>query len=355
MPPQLDIVPFLQHLPHSVCVDVRSPAEFAKGHIPGAVNLPLFSNEERATVGTLYKKQGRQEAIKAGLEIVGPKMRGYVEFIEEALQQRSSSQPEISQQAVLVYCWRGGMRSASLAWLLELYGFRVNTLRRGYKTYRSFVLKQMEEPYPLLILGGNTGAGKTHILHELAKQGEAVIDLERLAGHKGSAFGWLGESYQPTQEHFENLLGYELYQAKGATRLWLEDESRRIGNVNIPNALWQQMRTARVMYIDMPLALRVQNSVADYGNFSKAELGNCINRISERLGGAATKEALAALEEGNYERVVEISLRYYDKFYRRGLEQRQPDSITSIPVHNRTIPEHVQRLLESVAQMEQTI
>ena len=193
-------------------LDVRSPAEFKRAHIPGAVALPLFSDEERKQVGTTYKQVSREAAIKIGLDFFGPKMRRMVEEVEALL--KSSSSPigdrTSNNKTVLVHCWRGGMRSAGVAWLLDLYGFKVYTLAGGYKAYRNHVLDILSAPHNFQVLGGYTGSGKTFLLHHLRKLGENVIDLETLASHRGSAFGAIGQPEQPAQEMFENLLSQEI-------------------------------------------------------------------------------------------------------------------------------------------------
>src|SRR6185312_12204323 len=176
--------------------DVRTPAEFEQGHIPGANNIPLFSNDERVTVGTTYKQQGRDQAVLLGFDLVGNKWSG---FIGQAL--------EIAPgKKIALHCWRGGMRSGAMAWALNLYGFDVYLLEGGYKKYRRWVLDGFDQPRNLLILGGMTGSGKTQILHELAKAGERMIDLEDMAQHQGSSYGTMNMLVQPTQEQFENDL-----------------------------------------------------------------------------------------------------------------------------------------------------
>jgi len=165
--------------------DVRSPGEYQHAYIPGAYNLPLFTDEERKLVGTLYKQDSREQAIKAGLDYFGLKMRKMVEEVEA-----------MNSKTVLVHCWRGGMRSAGVAWLLDLYGFKVYTLVGGYKSFRKWVLARFEKPYPFQVVGGYTGSGKTELLKELATKGHTIIDLEGIAHHKGSAFGALGEAAQ---------------------------------------------------------------------------------------------------------------------------------------------------------------
>ncbi|WP_416670847.1 tRNA 2-selenouridine(34) synthase MnmH [Egbenema bharatensis] len=174
-----------------IILDVRSPAEYEQGHIPGAVSFPLFSNEERAIVGTCYKQQGREQAIELGFEIAGPKC---AEFVRRA----KGLAPD---RLVRVHCWRGGMRSEAIAWILKMAGLRVSVLEGGYKSFRRWVLSCFDQPKPILILGGMTGAGKTVILQELAVRGAQVLDLEALANHRGSSYGNLGLPPNPAMNN----------------------------------------------------------------------------------------------------------------------------------------------------------
>ncbi|MEP7323876.1 MAG: tRNA 2-selenouridine(34) synthase MnmH [Saprospiraceae bacterium] len=307
-------------------IDVRSPAEHKHGHIPDAHTLPLFNDEERAKIGTLYKQVGKSEAILSGLDIVGPKMSAIIKQANEL----ATNPKDAGHKTVRVHCWRGGMRSNSVAWLLNTAGFeKVFTLIGGYKAYRNWVLKTFEITYPLLILGGKTGSAKTEILNELANRKEPVIDLERLAHHKGSAFGWIGEQPQPSQEQFENNLAQDLYRLDPSD-IWLEDESERIGLVRIPHPLFEQIRKAPVYFIDIPKQVRIQHLVKTYSHFGDEKLELSILRISKRLGGLNTKLALEALTKKEYDRVADITLNYYDKYYEGGVARRLPSSVIRI-------------------------
>lgn len=296
-------------------LDVRSPAEYHHAHIPGALSLPLFSDEERAIVGTAYKQESREQAIKLGLDFFGPKMRPMVEFVEDLMKGKDN-------KTVVVHCWRGGMRSDAVAWLLTLYGFSVHKLDGGYKAYRRWVLDQFNFPYQFLILGGYTGSGKTKLLYDLEKKGESIIDLEGIAIHKGSAFGHINLPDQPGQEMFENLLANELFK-KRERLIWLEDESQRLGHVNIPEALWTTMRNGKVKFITIPFEVRLKNIVEEYGNLPRQALHDGILRIQKRLGGLDTKNALAFLAQEDIVSCFRILLHYYDKQYDKGLQKRQ--------------------------------
>ncbi|MBI2270305.1 MAG: tRNA 2-selenouridine(34) synthase MnmH [Bacteroidetes bacterium] len=339
MPTSIDIEQFLILSREYPILDVRTPAEFEKGNIPGAHNLPLFTNEERAIVGTIYKQQGRQPALLKGLELVGPKMKELVLKVETIINQDTTSIASSMEfvptmegeragvRSILMHCWRGGMRSSSVAWLLELYGYKVYTLKGGYKFFRRYVLATLDGNRKYIILGGRTGSGKTLVLKKLAEQSEQVVDLEKLAHHKGSSFGSIGEEKQPTQEQFENCLAIELKRFDPLKHIWLEDESRLIGKKVIPAGMWEQMRAAKVAYIDIPFNIRAEYLTKEYGQFTKKELAEAITRITKRLGGLQAKQALEALEANDLKTTCEICLAYYDKTYDHGLQQRETATV----------------------------
>ena len=312
---KIDIARFLSMTGLPV-IDVRSPAEFEQARIPGAYSLPLFSNEERKIVGTAYKQQSREQAIKIGLDFFGVKMRKMVEEIESLTKKSDNKQ-------VVVHCWRGGMRSAGVAWLLDLYGFKVYTLIGGYKTYRHWVLDFLKQDHNIQILGGYTGSGKTEILHALKKIGESIVDLEHLAHHKGSAFGAIGQPKQPSQEMFENLLAHAIFEEeKNGLTIWLEDESQRLGHINLPQEFWWLIRSKPVQFVNIPFENRLDYIVAHYGKLPKADLASAITRIQKRLGGLETKTALNFLIEDNIKEAFRVLLAYYDKQYKKALSNR---------------------------------
>ncbi len=338
---KITIEQFLQLAQHLPVLDVRSPGEFLHAHIPGAYSLPLFTDEERKVVGTAYKQQSRKTAIKIGLDYFGVKMKKMVEEVEALVADLKLSpvniEPE-SKDGVLVHCWRGGMRSAGVAWLLDLYGFKVYTLAGGYKMYRQWARRQFEIKYNFIILGGYTGSGKTLVIQELKQLGKHIVDLEGLANHKGSAFGALGESPQPSQEMFENLLAKELFAitqkivsdeaealsvGNHTNTIYLEDESQRIGLLNIPTDLWNTMRNSTIIFIEIPFEERLNYLTKEYGKFDKEKLVNAIIRIQKRLGGLETKTAINYLLENNHLECFRVLLKYYDKCYSKGLSNRE--------------------------------
>lgn len=318
-------------------IDVRSPGEYEKGHIPGACSVPLFSNDERAQVGTLYVQHSREKAIELGYQFVTPKLQDFITQSEQIAPNR----------IVAVHCWRGGMRSAAFAQHLHDNGFEtVYLIEGGYKAYRRLALLFFEQPFQLKILGGFTGSGKTHILESLHEMGEQVVDLERLACHKGSAFGGIGNAPQPSVEHFENLLFNEMRKLDAAKPIWIEDESHNIGRVKIPMSLFRQMRSQRLYFLNIPVEARTQLLVQEYGQCDKEELEKSILRIHKRLGGLAVKNALGYLQEGNYPEVAKIALFYYDKSYRVGMNARDAQQVTTINLDEIDAVKNAQIILE---------
>jgi tRNA 2-selenouridine synthase len=310
-------VAFLEESKSLPVVDVRSPAEYRQGHIPGAINMPLFDDEERKITGTLYKNSGRYDSFLRGLELVGPKLAQFVKTAHKLAPQHS----------LALHCWRGGLRSQSMAWLFETAGFQVSVLEGGYKAYRRHVLQSFSNINDLLVLGGMTGSGKSLILRELAEKGEQIIDLELLANHKGSAFGGIGQDTQPTNEQFENNLNVALSQLNPEKHTWIEDESQGIGRVQIPGDLFQNMRNAPVFFIEIPQKRRVDRLVKEYGEKHRDVLTLSIQQVSKRLGGLNTKTALEAIDKGDFKLAATILLTYYDKAYLEGLTKRNSEKV----------------------------
>ena len=319
---QIGAEEFLKKAHSAVVIDVRSPGEYSQGHIPGAVNIPLFDNEERAMVGILYKNSGREAAVLKGLDLAGPKMAGYVKALNEI------SRPK----EVLVHCWRGGMRSENMSWLFSQAGYHVFVLEGGYKTFRRYIRSCFEQNARLFVLGGLTGSGKTEILHALGNNHEQFIDLEQIACHKGSVFGAFGQKPQPTTEQFENDLfttwsGFDL-----AKPIWIEDESRAIGNVNIPDPLFEQMNHPAIMVqIECSREARVRRLVKEYSQFEKEDLKEAILKIRDKLGDRV-KTACLALDAGGFNAVAEIVLDYYDKTYEHSIARRKGLDCHKIPI-----------------------
>ncbi len=293
-------------------LDVRSPSEFAHGHIPGAVSFPLFSDQERTEVGILYKQEGQKAAIKRGLELVGPKMPALIESAEA-----------IESERFRLHCWRGGMRSQSMAWLLETYGFEVSVLEGGYKSYRSLMLECFDEPYAFRVVTGFTGSKKTLILKALEEIGEQVIDLEGLANHQGSSFGNALTSGQPSTEHFHNLLFEALRRLDKKKTIWIEDESNMIGHCTMPRAIFLQKEASPHVLIHLPLETRLEHLVSDYGAVTKDGLIKATEGIRKRLGHQRADQAISLIEEGELKQAAAIILSYYDRMYQRSIAKKE--------------------------------
>lgn len=334
MPEQLITEKFLKQSELLSVIDVRSPAEWEQGHIPGSVNIPLFSNEERAKVGTRFKNAGKEFAVELGLEIVGPKM---LDFVREAKKVAKNKQ-------VLVHCWRGGMRSGSMAWLFETAGLQANILQGGYKAYRKYIREQFTIPVNLIVLGGHTGSGKTDILKVIEQAGEQFLDIEAIAHHKGSAFGTIGQVPQLTNEHFENKLAEAWLKFDKSKRIWVEDESRTLGQNVIPDPLFLQMRTVKLWRIIVPKEERIKRLVKEYAFIDKEMLKEAVLKIERKLGGLKTKQCMEAIQIANYELVADLTLDYYDKGYKFGNAKRAAGSIVDIIIE-KDEPEMTAQLL----------
>lgn len=296
--------------PSYAVVDVRTPAEYEQGHIVGAVNIPLFSNEERAEIGTLYKQVGVQQAIDRGLQIVGPRLHEYVD------QARGLDKP------LILYCWRGGMRSGSMAWLLTTAGMKVRIIPHGYKGFRAAAHELIARPWKYMLVIGKTGAGKTHFLHNQSVAGEQVVDLEGLANHRGSAFGRLGQQPQPTTEHALNKIHHAMSTFDIGRPVWIEDESRTVGKVHVPEVMFDAMQQAQVHELNVDMDHRVRNLVQDYGVFTHDELCAALYVIREKLGGLRYQQAVEAVRESRLADAVHLILEYYDRTYEHCLLRR---------------------------------
>ena len=223
---------------------------------------------------------------------------------------------------LLLYCWRGGKRSAAMAWLFETVGVNCFTLEGGYKVFRNHVLTNFAQSKRIVLLGGFTGGGKTEILHALQFAGAQTLDLEHLAHHKGSAFGGIGQEPQPSTEQFENLIAMQCAQMDTGQTIWIEDESKNVGKCAIPTQLWEQMRRAPLLYIDTPRSERTSRLMQEYAHFEPDLLHDAIKKIVKRLGFDRCKEACEACLSGNRQKALEICLDYYDKAYANQLYER---------------------------------
>ncbi len=301
-------------------VDVRSPGEFQQGHIPHAKNVPLLDDAERAEIGKLYKKSGTDAAIARGHKLVGIKIPKLLDAVGQIA----------AGTDVLVHCWRGGLRSEGFAGLLEENGFQTTVLRGGYKAYRKHVHDCLAEPRRIVILSGHSGAGKTRLLKLLSDAGEQVIDLERLASHRGSVFGGIDLPPQPTVEQFENNLWQQWRELDPDKPVWIEGESQSIGRVFIPHVLWKQMSDAPSIFVQADRDQRVQFLVEEYGQLPAEDLAAAIGKISKRLGGARLRDALEALDRDDVHTFAGLALEYYDKAYMNALNKRPREVMVNL-------------------------
>lgn len=334
---KIDVSAFLELSENIPVIDVRSPAEFASGHIPGAVNIPLFDDNERAVVGTKYKKEGRIPAIIEGLKLTGSSMSKKLEL----------GLKESKEGKLLVHCWRGGMRSEAMAWLFSQGDIHTQVLEGGYKAYRNYILESFSGKHKMIVLGGMTGSSKTHILRYLRDLGEQIIDLEGLANHKGSAFGSLGQPPQPTTEQFANNLFTEWKKLDTRKPFWVEDESRNIGTVFIPDGVYWNMQNTSTIILLMDVKTRMPRLMKEYSVYPPGILKESILKISKRLGGDNTRDALAAVDAGDISKAIEISLYYYDKAYSYGLTKKKAENLIYVETDTDDIETNSRKILET--------
>jgi len=336
---KIDICRFLELSEKYPVIDVRSPSEYQNGHISGAINIPLFDDKEREVVGIRYKTAGRIKAILSGLELAGPSMHNK---LSEAIKAATKGK-------LLVHCWRGGMRSEAMAWLFSLGDIHTEVLEGGYKSYRNHILSSLSGKRKMIILGGMTGSGKTHILRYIKNNNHQVIDLEGIACHKGSAFGSLGQPLQPTSEHFANLLSDEWRRLDNNLPVWLEDESRNIGTVFMPDNFYNNMLEAPTIILMMDIKTRLPRLTEEYTGYPPELVIESILKIRKRLGGDNTVNAVRAVDEGRLSEAVEITLSYYDKAYMFGIGRRSSKNIVYVETDTDDVMVNANKVLEAAA------
>ncbi len=324
---------------------MRSPGEFLQGHIPGAHNIPLFDNDERARVGTTYVKIGKESAIELGKSIAGEKTHYYLDAIEKV----------VPEKQMLLHCWRGGMRSAKIAAFFAENGYKVFVLEGGYKAYRGYIRKQFSSGRPVFLIGGYTGSGKTGILKEIGKLGHQIIDLEALACHKGSNFGHLGQHTQPTTEQFENDLHSQWAELEPLKPLWLEHESMNIGSVTLPDTFHAAMLNGTLFFIELPKAYRIHRLVDEYACFEKPVLQAVLEHLGQFMGAYQAREVLLALQNDDFEKVADISLAYYDKLYENSLSRRPVRKMIRITLEPGIVKEHAEIILNHALAVESKV
>ena len=307
---------------------VRSPSEYLKGHIPTSINIPLFSDENRKIIGILYKQKGKKAAIEKGLSFVD-------------LLCLSKQFENISTKPIIIYCARGGMRSSSVSWLLNLLEYDVVILKGGYKFFRRWVISQFKKEYNLKIISGYTGIGKTEIIQLL----DNSIDLEALANHKGSVFGGFDQQ-QPMQEHFENLLAAQLSSQDGNI-IYIEDESRFIGKVCIPNDFYIQMKIASIIILQDTVENRMKKSVSQYKHYSNEDLKSAVKKLEKKLGRVSVQTISSFIDNSEYEAACSLLFSYYDKCYDFALSKKNLNSISHLKITKKN-NEQISFLLQEI-------
>ncbi|OEF99270.1 tRNA 2-selenouridine(34) synthase MnmH [Vulcanibacillus modesticaldus] len=304
---------------HFLIIDVRSPSEFLDATIPGAINIPLFDDQERAIVGTAYKEQGPDKAKEIGLQIVSPKIPQLIHKIKAAL---------AGNKIPLFFCWRGGMRSKTMATLYDLMFQDAYRLEGGYRAYREYILKQIDEfeiKIPTFVLHGMTGVGKTSILHKLEQMGVTVVDLEGLAGHRGSIFGGIGNVNPVNQKTFDSKI-YEIFkQIKKARAIVIEAESKRIGKILVPDNILKAKENGYHILINADINVRIERIIEEYNpEKNKDSISEAITKILKRIPTEHRESITSALERDDFYTIVDIMLNYYyDPRYRHSTTQYQ--------------------------------
>jgi tRNA 2-selenouridine synthase len=341
MSKEINIKTFLEKSRDIPVLDVRTPDEFQQGHITGARNFHLFNTKERAVIGKIFKEKGLNAAILKGLEFCAGRTGKFIESGKEIAKDNK----------LLIHCWRGGIRSASLAWLFETAGIKSFVLRGGYKAYRRYVIKYLEGPFKLIVLGGMTGSGKTEILNYIKNLGFQVLELETLAHHKGSAFGALGEIAQNSNEQFENDIFGFLHKCNPDEPIWVEDESHNIGKNLIPSSLFSQIIDSPLICIETNNENRIDRLVRDYSEYPGESLALSINKISKRLGGLKAKSALEYLRKGDFRKVAGLMLSYYDKTYSYSLRARNQEKIYAVNINSSDLKNASDKIIRTAVLM----
>jgi len=282
-------------------IDVRSPNEYYKGHMPNSINIPLFDDDERSIIGTVYKKEGRKKAVIEGLKLFEKKMELLLDNLFMSIDSYKTIPNKNNEIFVRIYCSRGGMRSQSIAWLLDKYKLNPITLKGGYKIYRRWVLDSFSKNFNLVVIGGKTGTGKTRLLSLLEKYKYQTIDLEGFACHRGSTFGGLGMREQPSNEQFENKIAEKLNSFKFSNNIFVEAESANIGKCKIPHEFFKQMKNSRRIEILRSETNRLDELINTYSVFKKEELKESVLRIKKRLGPQRTKIALESINNEKWD------------------------------------------------------
>lgn len=335
---------------HFFLIDVRAPLEYKEGHIPGAINIPLFSNEERAIIGTLYKQEGTDHAKWKAMELVSPKIPQLLQSIKDYA---------VGGKKPLIYCWRGGSRSGSVCTFAELAGLSVSRLTGGYKAYRTWCTEQLQEELFLgkkpVMLHGMTGVGKTLILDQLAIQDHPTLDLEKMANHRGSIFGHFGLGAPHNQKMFESLLLDRLHQLGQADYLILEAESRRVGHATLPEFIMDWRKEGIHFNLKASLSFRINVIMQEYVTPAEnmkeftQEAIESFTQIKKRLAPNDREVAEQMLKDNNFASFIELILvKYYDPFYQFHLDDYKGELID---INYETVEEAVDKINKELARL----
>ncbi len=330
-------------------IDVRSPDEYYKGHMPNSLNIPIFNNDERSIIGKKYKIYGREVAVREGFKIIENKIDNLIkEFILIKKNFLISTKDKFSNDKYIkIYCARGGMRSQSMHWLLEKFNYPCITLDGGYKTYRNWVLNSFEDKQEIIVIGGKTGTRKTKILNKLKSLDYQILDFESHANHRGSSFGGLGMKDQPSNEQYENLLAEELNKFNKKIFIFVEAESPNIGKNRIPHAFYKQMQNSKRIEIKRDESIRIKELINTYSKYQKNDLKESVLKISKRLGPQRTKSAIDSIDNEDWENVCKSVLDYYDRCYEHELKDKEDVKVLDMKL--RTDNEIINEIIKAVS------
>lgn len=334
---------FINHKEIYVPVDVRSPGEFQENHIPNAKNIPLFTDEERAVIGTIYKQEGQRAAKWRAMELVSPKLPELLGEIKKI---------EDTGKKPLLYCWRGGMRSQSIAHFAMMSGLHIQRLEGGYRSFREYIVGRIPEMIPekAIVIYGLTGTGKTDILHALKEKGYPVLDLEGYANHRGSVFGAVTGQTPYNQKMFDALLFEDLQKIQGSRYFFMEGESKRIGHAVQPSALFEKKENGIHVHVVSKLESRVETIYKEYVQDTDAfreRVGDALSRIMKRIKQPdIQKELLDCLESRNYKEMIRLLIiHYYDPRYDNKINETLN---TALEVESDSIEEAVNQIIAFV-------
>lgn len=334
MPQKISVKEALQKKEDAIFIDTRAPIEFAEDNLPNAINVPILNNEERAIVGTIYKQVSQEKAIDIGMEFYKNKIPTIMNAVEP-----------YKEKTMIIYCWRGGIRSKTIAALLEAAKYRVFQLEGGYKAYRAWVKETLNNyhlPQKPIVLYGLTCTGKTLLL----KQFSNSIDLEALAGHRGSMYGAIGLQ-QNSQKRFENLLLQRLEQLKEEKYIIIEGESKRIGNVFIPHFFYSAMEHGIKIKIERAMEKRMTAAVEEYCSSEQyvEEMRQITKRIHQKMSNKTKEAILISLDKKDYATAWKLLFtEYYDPLYSHSLDRLQYDGIINNDDEKKAV-EEIKRIL----------